>query len=117
MALYDMHHEVGEVAAEALTHFGASALEVLVEALSHPEMWIRIHAIQALSKIRDGRIASLLLQMLNDPEREVKKQVIQSLGSLKDPRARPALQQLTANRADRELHALAKQALENLAKS
>jgi HEAT repeat protein len=117
MALYDMHHEVGEVSAEALTHFGASAVEVLVEALSHPEMWIRIHAIQALSKIKDGRIAPLLLQMLNDPEREVKKQVIQSLGNLRDPRTVPALQQITANRADRELHTLAKQALENLAKA
>ena len=54
--------------------------------------------------------------MLNDPEREVKKQAIESLGNLKDPRALPALQELIANRGDRELHALTKQAMENLAK-
>ncbi len=116
LALYDMHHEVGDVSANALARFGASALEVLVEALSHPEMWIRIHAIEALSTIKDQRVAPILLEMLDDPEREVKKQVIRSLGELKDPRALPALQQIIANRADRELHTLAKQAMENLAK-
>jgi HEAT repeat protein len=107
---------VSEVAAEALTHFGSSALEVLIEALRHPEMWIRIHAIEALSRIRDKRAASALLEMLNDPEREVKKQVIQALGKVKDPRALSALQGIFANRADRELHALAKQAMENASK-
>jgi HEAT repeat protein len=114
MTLYDMHHEVGKASAEALARFGASALDVLVEALVHPEMGIRVHALEALASIRDARVTPILLEMLEDPEREVKKQVIQSLGKLKDPRARPALQQIVANRADRELHTLAKQALENL---
>ena len=117
MALYDLHHEVGKVSAESLSRFGQPALEVLVEALSHPEMWIRIHAIQALSRIQDGRVMPILLQMLNDPEREVKKQVIQSLGELKDPRSSNALQEIVSNRADRELHTLAKQALEGFAKA
>jgi hypothetical protein len=54
--------------------------------------------------------------MLNDPEREVKRQAIQSLGELKDPRATSVLQKIMANRGDREFHALAKEALENLAK-
>jgi len=116
MALYDLHHEVGKVSAESLARFGNPALEILVEALSHPEMWIRIHAISALSRIRDGRVMPILLEMLNDPERDVKKQVIQSLGELKDHRSSGALQEIVANRADRELHALAKQALEGFAK-
>jgi hypothetical protein len=55
--------------------------------------------------------------MLNDPEREVKKQVIRSLGELKDPRSSNALQEIVSNRADRELHTLAKQALEGFANS
>jgi HEAT repeat protein len=114
MALYDMHHEVGKASAEALAQFGAPALDILVEALTHPEMWIRIHAVAALSTIRDGRVTPTLLEMLDDPEREVKKQVVQALGKVKDSRAVPALQQIVANRADRELHVLAKQALENL---
>ena len=116
MALYDLHHEVGKVSAEALARFGIPALDVLIEALSHPEMWIRIHSISALSKIKDRRVTPILLEMLNDPEREIKKQVIESLGNLKDPRALPPLQEIASNRADRELHTLAKQALENLAK-
>jgi HEAT repeat protein len=117
MALYDLHHEVGKVSAEALARFGAPALEILMEALSHPEMWIRIHAIEALSKIRDARVTPILVEMLNDPEREVKKQAIHSLGELKDPRASAALREIVSDRADRELHTLAKQALENLAKA
>jgi HEAT repeat protein len=117
MALYDLHHEVGKVAAESLARFGTSALEVLVEALSHPEMWIRIHSIIALSRIKDRRVTPILLEMLHDPEREVKKQVIQSLGELKDPRSSNVLQEIVANRADRELHTLAKQALEGFAKA
>ena len=114
MELYDLHHDVGEASAEALARFGAPAVDVLIEALSHPEMWIRIHSIVALSKIKDSRIAPVLLQMLNDPEREVKKQVVQSLGKLKDPRTLPALQEIMANRADRELHALAKQSIDSI---
>jgi HEAT repeat protein len=116
MALYDLHHEVGKVSAESLARFGVPALEILVEALSHPEMWIRIHAVRALSTIEDGRVTPILLEMLHDPEREVKKQVIQSLGDLRDPRSSKALQEIVSNRADRELHALAKLAFENLAR-
>lgn len=116
MALYDMHHEVGKVSAEALARFGGPAVDVLIEALSHPEMWIRIHAVEALTTIRDGRVTPVLLEMLKDPEREVRKHVIASLGNSKDRRALPALQEIAANRADRELHTLAKQAIENLTK-
>jgi HEAT repeat protein len=117
MALYDLHHEVGKISAESLARFGVPALDALVEALSHPEMWIRIHAIEALSRIKDARVAPILLEMLHDPEREVKKQAIQSLGELKDPRSSTALQEIVSNRADRELHTLAKQALQGLARA
>lgn len=117
MALYDLHHEVGKAAAEALAHFGVPAVDVLVEALSHPEMWIRIHAIGALSRTKDGRITPILLQMLNDPEREVRKQVIECLGNSKDQRARAALHEIVSDRSDRELHTLAKQALENISRA
>lgn len=67
--------------------------------------------------IKDARVTPILLDMLNDPEREVKKQVIESLGNLKDPRALSSLQEIVSNRSDRELHTLAKQAMENLAKA
>lgn len=114
MSLYDVHHEVGKASAESLATFGGSSLQILTEALNHPEMWIRIHAIMGLSRILDSRVAPMLIQMLNDPEREVRKQVIQSMGEIKDPRTASALQHVMANRGDREFHALAKEALEKI---
>jgi len=47
----------------------------------------------------------------------VKKQVIQSLGKLKDPRTLPALQEIASNRADRELHTLAKEVLDKMSQA
>ena len=87
MALYDMHDEVGRAAAGSLAGFGAAALGVLSEALKHPEAGIRLHAVWALTRIKDARVLPLLAGMLKDPDRHVVKQVIQSLGELHDPRA------------------------------
>ena len=114
MALYDLHHDVGKVSAEALVNFGVRSFEILVEALDHPEMWIRIHSVDVLSKIRESRVALVLLEMLKDPEREVKRHAIEAMGELKDPRTLPALQEIMAQRGDREMHALAKAALEKI---
>lgn len=114
MGLYDLHHDVGKASAEALVNFGVNSFEVLVEALEHPEMWIRIHSVDVLPKVREPRVALVLLEMLKDPEREVKRHVINAMGELGDPRTRTALQEIMANRADRELHALAKVALERI---
>ena len=114
MALYDLHHEVGKTSAEALVNFGVRSFEILVEAMEHPEMWIRIHSVDVLPKITEPRVALVLLEMLKDPEREVQRHVIEALGALKDKRTLPALQEIMANRADRELHGLAKAALEKI---
>lgn len=114
MALYDLHHEVGKTSAEALVNFGVTSFEILVEALDHPEMWIRIHSVDVLPRITEPRVALVLLEMLKDPEREVKRHVIEAMGELKDKRTLPALQEIMANRADREFHALAKDALEKI---
>jgi HEAT repeat protein len=114
MALYDLHHDVGKASAEALAHFGVNSFEILVEALDHPEMWIRIHSVDVLPRVKEPRVALVLLEMLKDPEREVRKHVIEAMGELGDPRTLPALQEIMANRADRELHALAKAALEKM---
>jgi HEAT repeat protein len=114
MALYDLHHDVGKASAEALANFGVTSFEILVEALDHPEMWIRIHSVDVLPKVKEARVGLVLLEMLKDSEREVRKHVIEAMGELKDPRTLPALQGIVANRADRELHALAKDALEKM---
>lgn len=113
MTLYDLHHEVSQAAAEALAHFGGKAVDTLSEALRHPEAAVREHAVMGLGRIQDARVAPLLIAMLNDPERIVKWQVIKSLGGLPDDRAKSALQEVAANRADRELSNLAKQMLQS----
>jgi len=112
MALYDLHHEVSQAAAEALAQFGAPAVEVLQEALRHPEAAVREHAALGLGRIQDVRVTPLLVERLNDPERIVRRQVIVSLGGLQDDRARQALQSVAVDRTDRELSLLAKQFLD-----
>jgi HEAT repeat protein len=112
MALYDLNHEVGTVAAEALAKFSGASLEVLKEAARHPEEGIRENVALALGKINDARAAPILLEMLGDPDRTVQKQVVLSLTQLHDPSALPALRELAASRVDRELAALARQALD-----
>jgi HEAT repeat protein len=114
MTLYDTHFEVGQAAAESLAGFGPVGLKVLAEALHHPEMWLRQHAIAGLTLSGDKRIVPAILEMLNDPEREVQKQAILSLGELKDPRALPALQAIAIDRRDKEMYKLARQAIENI---
>jgi HEAT repeat protein len=114
LALYDMHFEVGQVAAESLAGFGPAGLKLLAEALHHPEAWLRQHAIAGLALSGDKRIVPPILEMLKDPEREVQKQAIQALGELKDERARSALQAIAIDRRDREFSSLARWAIEAL---
>jgi HEAT repeat protein len=114
MTLYDLHMEVGRVAAEALAKFGAPAIDILIEALSHPEAAIRENAVAALGMIRDARVVPLLLEMLADPARDVQKQILNSLSVLRDPRSLPVLREIVTNRADRGFSALAKQVIESI---
>ena len=116
LALYDMHFEVGQAAAESLAGFGPVGLKLLAEALHHPEAWLRQHAIAGLTLSGDKRIVPAILEMLNDPEREVQKQAIEALGALKDERALPALQAIAIDRRDREFSSLARGAIEALGK-
>jgi HEAT repeat protein len=109
MAVYDLHHEVSQAAAEALAKFGAPAISLLSEALLHPEATVREHAVIGLGRIQDTSIAPLLIEMLHDPDRIVKKQAILSLVELKDPRAVAPLREIANDRADREFSMLVKQ--------
>lgn len=113
-SLYDTHYEVCRASAEALASIGAPALPVLLEALRHPEAWIRQQSVIGLTKLPDPQVLPALLDLLNDESREVRKQVVQSLGQLRDARAVPPLQALAAAREDREMAGLAKQALQNI---
>ncbi len=112
MAVYDLHHEVSQAAAEALAKFGAPAVSLLSEALRHPEAAVREHAVIGLGRIQDARIAPLLFEMLHDPDRVVQRQAILSVAELNDPHVETALREIANNRADREFSALAKQLIE-----
>ena len=114
MTLYDLHVEVGRVAAEALVKFGAPAVDILTEALSHPEAAVRENAVTALSKIQDARVVPLLAEMLRDPVRDVQKQALSALAEWRDPPSVPALREIAANRADREMAMAAKQIIESM---
>lgn len=114
MTMYDMHTEVGRAAAEALAGFGPQAVDFFLEALRHPEADIRENAINALAKIQDMRVGNLILEMLQDPERNIRKRALTLLGELRERRALPAIQEIAANRADREMSMLAKKILEEL---
>jgi len=114
MTLYDLHNEVGQAAAEALAKFGARTVDIFIGALSHPEAAVRENSVVALSKIQDARVGQLMAEMLGDPAREVKLQALQAIERLRDKRAIPALQDLVADRGDREMAAMAKQILESI---
>jgi HEAT repeat protein len=114
MAVYDLHHEVSQTAAEALAQFGEPAIDVLAEALIHPEASVREHAIIGLGLIRDARVIPFLIEMLQDPDRVVKRQAVQSLGELRALDAIPALQEVAASRIDRELATFAKEVIAKL---
>ncbi|MEW5939461.1 MAG: HEAT repeat domain-containing protein, partial [Chloroflexota bacterium] len=79
MALYDVHFEVGEAAGRSLARFGAASLEILDEATRAVESGIRLHALSALSQIKDARVLPLIANLLHDRDRQVQKQAIQSL--------------------------------------
>jgi HEAT repeat protein len=113
-SLYDTHFDVCRASAEALASIGAPALPILLEALHHPEVWIRQQAVIGLSKSHDPEVLPALLDLLNDESREVRKQVVQVLGQLRDRRAVPPLQELAASRADRVMAGLARQALQSI---
>lgn len=114
MTLYDLHNEVGQAAAEALAKFGSKTVDIFIGALSHPEAAVRENSVVALSKIQDARVGQLMAEMLGDPAREVKLQALQAIERLRDKCAIPALQDLVADRGDREMAAMAKQILESI---
>ncbi len=111
MALYDTHYDVARMAVEALAGYGRHAISIFVEALSSPNDWLREQAVFGLGKIGSEDVVETIMEMLNDHIPEVRKQAIQSLADLKDPRALPTLSQVAADRSDREMSRLARQAI------
>jgi HEAT repeat protein len=111
MAFYDPNYDVAEMAAAGMISYGQSAMPVFLEALTSPNKWIREKSIESIAEIGGRQAVDYLLEMLNDAEASVRIAAIRSLGQLRDRRALPALDALAANRSDREVSKLARQAI------
>lgn len=112
ISLYDTHFDVCQASANALATLGRPALPVFLDALHHPEAWIRQQAILGLTRLDEPEVVPALLGSMNDENAEVRKQVIQSLAKLHASSALPALEALASSRGNREFSRLARQAIQ-----
>ena len=74
--------------ADALASIAGEAIPSLLEALKHPEWLVRLHAVEALGKIKPPDAVEPLLSLLfNDRDGAVREDAVRSLGEIGDPRA------------------------------
>lgn len=74
--------------AGALAHIGQAAVPCLVEALHSREWLIKLHAIEALSKMKSPEtVEPLLFVLFNDPDTAVRTDAVRALGDIGDARA------------------------------
>ena len=111
MAFYDNNYDVSETALEALIEFEEIALPILVEAIGSPTEWLRMKAVNGLGEIGGDQAVIHLLEMLGDKSPIVRKETIGALKKLKDARALPTLSAIAADRKDKEISRLARQAI------
>jgi len=73
---------------EALARIGAAAVPILLESLKHEEWLVRLHAVEALGKIRSpDAVEPLLYVLFNDRDAAVREDAARSLGEIGDSRA------------------------------
>jgi HEAT repeat protein len=86
--LQDTVKAVRNEAAQALGTLGKTAFPQLLEALSHREWLVRLHAVEAMGKIRAREaVAPLLTVLFHDADMIVKVEAARSLGQIGDPHA------------------------------
>lgn len=86
--LQDKVKAVREDTAAALAHIGRAAVPVLVAALAHSEWLVRLHAVEALGRIKAPEAVEPLLSVLfNDPDASIREDAARSLGDIGDARA------------------------------
>jgi hypothetical protein len=71
----------------ALVQIGASAVEPLIAALTHPDSGVRYRAAECLGEIKDPRAVDPLIAALRDPVTIVESSAAKALGEIGDPRA------------------------------
>ncbi len=86
--LHDKVKAVREDAADALVGIGKPAVPLLLEALTHDEWLVRLHAIEALGKMRSPEAVEPLLGVLfNDRDAAIREDAARALGEIGDARA------------------------------
>jgi HEAT repeat protein len=86
--LQDTVKAVREDAAAGLARIGAAAVPTLLQALTHPDWVMRLHAVEALGKIKSpDAVAPLLGLLFNDRDAAVREDAARSLGEIGDARA------------------------------
>jgi len=86
--LHDSVKAVREDAAAGLAGIGKAAVPALLQALSHADWVVRLHAVEALGKIKSAdAVLPLLGVLFNDRDAAVREDAARSLGDIGDPRA------------------------------
>jgi HEAT repeat protein len=83
--LHDKVKAVREEAAGALAAIGTASIPSLVLALRHDEWLVRLHAVEALGKLRSPEaVQPLLFALFNDRDSAIREDVVRALGDIGD---------------------------------
>ncbi len=86
--LQDKVKAVREDVVAALALIGPDAVGPLLDTLSHEEWLVRLHAVEALGKLRAVDAVDALLHLIfNDPDQAVREDAVRALGAIGDARA------------------------------
>jgi HEAT repeat protein len=86
--LQDKVKAVREEVSGALASIGGVAVLALIQALQHDEWLVRLHAVEALGKLKCVDAVEPLLQALfNDRDSAIREDVVRALGAIGDARA------------------------------
>ena len=86
--LQDKVKAVREDVVAALALIGREAVAPLLTTLGHAEWLVRLHAVEALGKLRAAEAVDSLLHLtFNDPDAAVREDAVRALGEIGDPRA------------------------------
>jgi HEAT repeat protein len=86
--LQDKVKAVRAEAASALAAIGTASIPSLVQALRHDDWLVRLHAVEALGKLRSpDAVEPLLFALFNDHDSAVREDVVRALGDIGDASA------------------------------
>jgi HEAT repeat protein len=86
--LQDRVKAVRQEASSALGAIGETAIPSLVEALTHQDWPVRLHAVEALGRTRSSNAVEPLCSVLvNDADSAVREDAVRALGDIGDPQA------------------------------